>query len=400
MNDDDVRGAGGTDVIIDMDTHFEPGRAWLADYPTLAEKLPTYSVADATVRAQVGDLLALVAEEQRPPYETLLPPGIRAILGQENVAGYGFKGSAMHTPADPVARLAWMDRVGIDATNVLCLEGAGYARYLENRTVAREVIAACNTWLADQVDGYADRLMPATSIDLTDIESAIAELTRMRGRGSRTFLIAPIPVPGVPPMHRYFEPLWSAAEDLGMVALVHVGAGCNAYDPAWANYDDGMVLRQLGATQSHQAVMLMVNGMVFGGVFDRHPKLTLVIAEFGVHWFAGTVEHMDARGPAIVESQIYMGHYPYELTPAEFVQRNIRITPLPRLHQTPLRTMERYPDCVIFSSDYAHNESNHEPTAHYDALLADLPADAKRRFMGGNIAECYSRMGDPLVARR
>lgn len=384
-------------MIIDVDTHFEPGRAWLADYPRLAAGLPPYSVAESTMRAQVGDLLALVPEDQRPSRDVLLPPGIRAILGEERRDGYGFAGSAMHTPADPVARLAWMDEVGIDAANVLCLEGAGYARYLDDRALAREAIIGCNTWLADQVDGYADRLMPATSIDPADMDAAIAELARMRARGSRTFLIAPIPVPGIPPMHPYFEPLWSAAEDLGMAALVHVGAGCNAYDPAWGNYDDGMVLRQLGAVQGHQAVMLMMNGMVFGGVFDRHPKLTLLLAEFGVHWFAGTVEHMEARGPAIVESEIYMGRYPYELTPAEFVQRNIRVTPLPRMHQTPLRTIERYPECVVFSSDYAHNESNPAPTAHYDALLTDLPAATKARFMGENIAECYARMGDPLA---
>ena len=385
-------------MIIDVDTHFEPGRAWLAEYPALAAQLPTYSVAESTMRAQVGDLLALVPEDERPSRDVLLPPGIRAILGEEKRDGYGFAGSAMHTPADPVARLAWMDEVGTDAANVLCLEGAGCARFLDDRAVARDAIVACNTWLADQVDGYADRLMPATSVDLTDMDAAIAELTRMRARGSRSFLIAPIPGPGIPPLHPYFEPLWSAAVDLGMMALVHVGAGCNAYDPAWGNYDDGMVLRQLGATQGHQAVMLMMNGMVFGGVFDRHPKLTVLLAEFGVHWFAGTVEHMEARGPAIVESEIYMGHYPYELTPAEFVQRNIRVTPLPRMHQTPLRTIERYPECVVFSSDYAHNESNPAPTAHYDALLADLPATAKARFMGANIAECYARMGDPLAA--
>jgi uncharacterized protein len=380
-----------------MDTHFEPGRAWLTEYPKLADRLPPYSVASATVQAQVGDLLALVPEDRRPPYEVLLPPGIRAILGEEKVKGYAFEGSAMRTPADPVARLAWMDRVGIDVTNVLCLEGASYARTITDRSFAREVIAACNTWLADQVDGHANRMMPATSLDLTDLDWAIAELARMRARGSRCFLISPIPLPGLPPMHRYFEPLWSAAEDLGMVALVHVGAGGNAYDPAWSNIDDGMIMRQLGAAQGHQAVSLMMNGMVFGGVFDRHPKLTLLFAEFGVHWFAGTVEHMEARGPGVVESQIYMGPYPYELTPAEFVQRNIRITPLPRLHQTPRHTMSCYPDCVVFSSDYAHNESNPEPLAHYDTLMADVAPEVKRRFLGANIAECYARMGDPLV---
>src|SRR5438270_791346 len=46
--------------VIDIDTHFEPGRSWLGDHPDLAAQLPEYSVAIATVRAQVGDLLAAV----------------------------------------------------------------------------------------------------------------------------------------------------------------------------------------------------------------------------------------------------------------------------------------------------------------------------------------------------
>ena len=387
--------------VIDVDTHFEPGRDWLADYPLLAARLPEYSVAEATVQAQVGDLLAGIPEDRRPPREELLPPRIAAILGEEKVEGYGFAGSSMHTPADPTARLAWMDHVGIDVTNVLCLEGASYARTLDDRAFAREVIGACNTWLADQVDGHSDRLMPATALELGDMDWAIAELTRMRARGSRSFLIAPVPVPGLPPMHPYFEPLWSAAEDLGMTAEVHVGSGYNSFDPAWANDADGMVLRQLGACQNHQAVQIMLNGMVFAGVFDRHPTLTLVFAEFGVHWFAGTVDHMEARGPAVPESAIYMGEYRYALTPAEFVRRNVRVTPLPRAHQTPLDLLARYPECVVFSSDYAHNESNPEPVAHYDALLADVDAAIKRSFMGANIEDCFARMGDPLpVANR
>jgi predicted TIM-barrel fold metal-dependent hydrolase len=384
-------------VIIDMDTHFEPGRAWLADYPSLAARLPEFSVAEATVRAQVGDLLALVPAERRPGMKELLPPGIAAILGEVKVDGYGFEGSTMHTPGDAVERLAWMDRVGIDAANTICLQGADYASTLADRVLARKAIETCNTWLADRVEGYQHRLLPLTSIDATDIEWSVAELTRMRARGSRSFLIDTLPVPGYPPMHERYERLWSAAEDLGMVAFVHAGHAPASFDPAWANYPEGMVLRQLGASQSNQSAILMLNGMVFGGVFDRHPKLTIVFAELGIHWFAGAVQHMESRGPAIPESGIYMGRYPYELTPAEFVARNVRITPLPRAHQSPVRLLEDYPECVIFSSDYAHNESNPEPTAHYDALLAGVDPDVRASFLGGNIADCYARMGDPVT---
>ena len=384
--------------VIDVDTHFEPGRAWLEHYPKLADRLPEYSVAESTLRATVGDLMANVPPDERPTRDQLMPPGIAAILGEEKVADYGFDGSAMHTLADPRARLAWMDTVGVDAANVICLEGASYARYLDDRSLAREAIGACNTWLADQVSGHESRLMPLSCLDATDIDWSIAELTRMRVRGSRAFLIGTLPAPRIPPMHPYYERLWSAAEDLGMMAVVHIGYNPTSFDPAWANSSDMMVLRQLGVCQGHQSVQLMMNGMVFGGVFDRHPNLTLLFAEFGLHWFAGTVDHMEARGPRLPESAVYMGHYPYELTPSEFVRRNIRVTPLPRAHQSPVRLLADYPECVVFSSDYAHNESNPEPTAHYDKLLSGIDPGVRSKFLGGTIAESFARMGDPLPA--
>ena len=91
------------------------------------------------------------------------------------------------------------------------------------------------------------------------------------------------------------------------------------------------------------------------------------------------------------------GAYPYELTPAEAVRRHVRVTPLPRRHQSPLGTLAVLPECVVFSSDYAHNEGNPEPTADYEELLADVDPVLRRRFLGGNIADCFERMGDPLA---
>jgi hypothetical protein len=33
---------------------------------------------------------------------------------------------------------------------------------------------------------------------------------------------------------------------------------------------------------------------------------------------------------------------------------------------------------------------------HYEKELASLPAEAKAAFFGGNIADCFARMGDPI----
>jgi uncharacterized protein len=385
--------------VIDVDSHFEPGGSWLDDHPSLRDRLPAFDTAEVTTKIIAGDILADVPRDEWPSWEELAPPGIAAIAGREQKPDdYGYEGSSMHGATDAASRVAWLDQNGIDLESVICLEGMINARFLDDRDLARDVVHTCNTWLADAVDGHTDRLMPVTCLDFHDVDGAVAEMTRMRARGSRTFMIGTIPVPGVPIMHPTFEPIWSAATDLGMIAMLHVGYQPAKFDRAWSNTaGDMMLLRQLGVSQGHQSVELMLNGMVFGGTFDRHPELTVLIAECGLHWFAGTVEHMDARDARrMPEARLYMGDYPFDLSPAEFVRRNVRVTPLPRRHQSPVPLLETFPECVVFSTDYNHNEGSGTPTAYYDELLAGVDAGRRAAFLGDTIAASYARMGDPL----
>jgi predicted TIM-barrel fold metal-dependent hydrolase len=386
-------------TVIDVDSHFEPGPAWLHDTPELRDRLPAFDTAEVTTKIVAGDILGNVPRDQWPPWEQLLPPGIAAIAGtEEKPDDYGYEDSSMHGATDAATRVAWLDSNGIALESVICLEGMLNARFLDDRRLARDVIHACNSWLADAVDGHTERLLPVTCLDFGDVDEAIAELTRMRARGSRAFLIGTVPVPGVPIMHPQFDPIWSAATDLGMIALLHIGYQPASFDPAWANTaGDMMLLRQLGVSQGHQSVQLMLNGMVFGGTFDRHPDLTVLIAECGLYWFEGTLDHMDSRDARThAEARLYMGDYPFDLSPSEFVRRNVRITPLPRLHQSPRRLLETYPECVVFSSDHNHNEGSSTPTAHYAEVLDGVDPVRVDGFLGANIAGAYARMGDPL----
>ncbi|HZP28735.1 MAG TPA: amidohydrolase family protein [Acidimicrobiia bacterium] len=385
--------------VIDADSHFEPGPAWLDTAPDLRERLPDFDTAEVTTKIVAGDILANVPRDEWPAWEELLPPGILAIAGKaEKPDDYGYEGSSMHGATDPASRVAWLDDNGIDLENVICLEGMINARFLDDRALARDVITACNSWLADAVDGYTDRLLPVTCLDFSDVGAAVREMARMRERGSRAFLIGTIPVPGVPVMHPRFEPIWSAATDLGMIALLHVGYQPASFDPAWANTaGDMMLLRQLGVSQGHQSVELMLNGLIFGGTFHRHPALTVLIAECGLYWFAGALDHMDSRDARVQpEARLYMGEYPFDLSPSEFARRNVRITPLPRRHQSPVALLEQYPECVVFSSDFNHNEGSGTPTGYYRDLLAGVDEPVVAGFMGSNLAACYERMGDPL----
>ena len=171
-------------MIIDVDAHAEPTPSWLDDSP-LAARMPKQDQGEVTMKFVAGDLLEDVPRDQWPALEQLLPPGMAAIAGKERVEGFAYDDANQRGVADPPKRVAWLDSVGIDAQNVICLEGLTVTRFMHDRPLAREVISACNTWMADAHDGYTDRLWPVTALDFTDLDWAIAELTRMRARGSR-----------------------------------------------------------------------------------------------------------------------------------------------------------------------------------------------------------------------
>lgn len=377
-------------AVIDVDAHYEPGPAWLDSYPDLRARVPQVSPAHRFA-AVFDDLLRDVPEEDRPPLEAMLPPGLAVLAGDEKLEG--FEGAEMFPVTDAATRVAWLDEVGIDAQNVICLEGLSLSRLAED--VRREAISRCNDWLAEQTSDGGGRLLPVASIDYDDLDLAIAEITRMRERGSRSFLVPGAPIDGRPAMHPDFDRLWSAATDLGMVAMVHVGFTPARFDPGYANTAGDMyAFRQIDLCQTHQSAQVLMNALVFGGVFERHPTLTVLFCEQNVGWFPYTVEHMDSRVTG--EVTLFAGEYPFPLLPSEYVRRNIRITPVPRAHQSPIPFFERLPECIVFSSDYPHFEGSPEPTRFYDEHLAGVGDADRLAFLGGNIAESYRRMGDPL----
>src|SRR5258708_33609014 len=73
-------------TVIDIDSHFEPGDDWLKPYPKLAARLPKLNPALLAVDTICGDLLHDVPEDRRPPLESLYPPGLMVLFGQEKAA--------------------------------------------------------------------------------------------------------------------------------------------------------------------------------------------------------------------------------------------------------------------------------------------------------------------------
>ena len=392
--------------VIDIDSHFEPTLDWLDEFPALKKRLPELYPTDDPRFAMAtpemfawfvsDDLLRGVPREQRMPIERIVTSGMRDLYDPGRGPEVGYPGSDMHPPLTETSqRLSWMDKQGIDIENVISGTAYTLTRAIKDPALGMDALEAINTWISERLSDAHGRLMVAANLRFEDLDWATQELGRMRERGCRTFLFPSEPTGDLPPNHSAYDRFWSAATDLGMVPIVHVGLSPAIYHPAWANTEDPAIIRVISVLQPAQQAQVFLNAMVIGGVFERHPTLTIVFAEHGIDWITPSTFRMDAlASPGL--SPLLVGDYKLPLSPAEYVRRNIRVTPLPVAHELPNATLEFLPEIPVFSSDYPHFEGNGDPRAHYEKELAPLSSEAKASFLGDNIAECFARMGDPI----
>jgi predicted TIM-barrel fold metal-dependent hydrolase len=400
--------------IVDVDAHQEPAPDWLDDVPLLKDQLvgrkfpesdpQIYLEApsrDAAVEVAAFGFTDGVQARRRPdrrvPLRTLATPFMEEAFGVgpgEPAAGFVYEGADQHQPIDAERRVRWLDEAGIAIQTLIPLKGLHLASRVEDPLLGMRAIEHLNTYLSERLDGYTDRLNVVTSLRYENIEWAVRELTRMRARGSRSFYVPGGPVRLVPPYDAYFDPVWAAACDLGMIGVLHIGAA-PIYDgqPGWVNTDDPSMLRYLATTNMHGVAVMMLNSLVFGGVFERFPDFALQISEFGLGWLPFTLQQMDGKaGPA---GQRLVGRYSYTLKPSEFVRRNVRISGLPGQDSAPV--LEIAPECLAFASDYPHFEGTPRPVEYYLPNFETCEPGLRNGYFGRNMLDAYARMGQPLV---
>jgi aminocarboxymuconate-semialdehyde decarboxylase len=171
---------------------------------------------------------------------------------------------------DPAARIADMDRLGIDVQAVSCTPFVLYADAPAD--VALAVAQANNDSLAAVAGARGDRFAPLASVPLQDPEAAARELTRAAGLGLRGAEI-PARAGDLDLDDPRLDPFWSAAEELGVALCIHPFEASPrgplaryALSPLVGNlFDTGLAATLL----------------VLGGVLERHPRLRIVLYHGG-----------------------------------------------------------------------------------------------------------------------
>ena len=245
-----------------------------------------------------------------------------------------------------------------------------------------------NTWLAEECAGAPERHVGLAHLPMWDVELATEELRWAADAGLRG---ANFPAPRTwlrPYNDRAWEPFWGAAEKLAMPLSTHSGAG----DPAVFQGPELVALMSIesGGWFSRRAAHLMI----FGGVFERHPDLTLVLTEQPGQWWNYLVDELDSVHMATASEGPLARQVPKR--PSEYLHRNVFIGAsfLSRA-EAHGAVRDGYADRVMWGSDYPHMESTWQVGATpYSQLslrfsLAGLDEATVRAMVGGTACQVY-----------
>jgi 2,3-dihydroxybenzoate decarboxylase len=278
-------------------------------------------------------------------------------------------------------RLSEMDDAGIDI-QVLSLTSPGLQVELDAER-ARENARFANDYLAKVIAQHPDRFRGFAALPLQDPAAAARELERAVSQDGLCGALVNDCISG--PGGRYldapaYDELWSAVESLGVPLYLHPGS-----PPAdrWRVIDGRPEL--YGATWSWAAE---VSGhalrLLFGGVFDRHPGVTLILGHMG-EFLPFQRSRLDSRHATIATST------PLQRAPSAYLGTNIVFTNSGVFSPAVMlgAVLEVGTDAVMFSVDYPY-ESSHEAVQGFERTT--LSAADKEKIAHGN-AERLLRIG-------
>ena len=127
--------------------------------------------------------------------------------------------------------------------------------------------------------------------------------------------------------------------------------------------------------------------MIFSGVFERYPRLTLAIVEFELAWVPHVLSSMDYTYRERHGEAIY--RFKDGMLPSDFFRRNVVLSFQEDAVGIRLRDLIGV-DNMMWGSDYPHSESTFPQSRKILAeILAGVPEDEQAKIVGGNTARVY-----------
>jgi predicted TIM-barrel fold metal-dependent hydrolase len=362
--------------IISADDHVNPPAT------IYSERLPR-DLRDRAPRVERrGDREVVVFEGTEKPFSNL--QGSAGVDAKSIEVWSKSKKVGRRGGWDPAARIEDMDLDGVDAQVLFGSgDGGGIEIRSENRPLRFAMMQVYNDWLAEHCKAYPKRTVGIAEIPHWDIELAIAEAKRAAKLGLRGVLISAIPAyQDSPPEDKpytdpYYEPLWSALEELRMPINMHLGT-----KPLTRGLL-GNIMVQVSVNKSMMSEPIA--SFIFSGVLMRHPELKLVSVESGIGWMAFLVPWMDATW----NKHRHHTQSKLEEPPSFYFHRQVFGTFIDDVVGVRNRDIIGV-DNIMWSSDYPHINSSWPNSREYiEKHFGDVPEAERAKMVGGNAAHVY-----------
>ncbi len=286
---------------------------------------------------------------------------------------------------DPELRLQDQDLDGIQGEVIYGILGAGMR--LNDPEAATEVTRIYNEWVAEFCQTHPDRFAGIACISNHNMEDALNEIERVAKRGVLRGLEIPLEPDMRPLWDPYWGPLWAAVNESRLPLHFHtIGGGrpdTSGYPPlvqrqAWAVYITGF--------QIQMAHVLMA--MIYSGVLERHPDLTLVIGESGIGWIPYVLEHMD------LEWEDQFKDLTLTMRPSEYWYRQCKATY--QSDKVGIKLLDHLGvGNIMWGSDFPHPDGVWPDSQEFIQVeLGHLPEDMRYKIVCENAARLY---GFPLT---
>jgi aminocarboxymuconate-semialdehyde decarboxylase len=188
-----------------------------------------------------------------------------------------------HNAWDPKARIKEMDmtEVGMQVLSTIPVLFNYFAKPQHTQETARFF----NDHIAQCVAYHPDRFIGIGTVPMQDMDAAIKEMERCIKELKMPGLEIGSNINSLNLGDPFFEPFWQAAEELGCCIFVHPWEmmGEKEMEKYWLPWLVGM------PAETSRAIC----SMIFGGVFERHPRLRVAFAHGGGSFplTIGRIEH-------------------------------------------------------------------------------------------------------------
>jgi predicted TIM-barrel fold metal-dependent hydrolase len=322
---------------------------------------------------QTGDFLVC------PPLRPFNPTQLGcAGIPPEQLETFAKGGYASCRPGswDPVERLKDMDLDGLGAEIFYC--GYGMSLFSHpDEAFQRDAHRAYNDWAAEYASYAPTRLLPVANISMTDPESDLRELQRVKKLGFRGIFVSNDPLPE----RRYDNPMWdtfwTVVEEYELPVNVHILTRQGGPQVGANPIVDGVVL-PVPAFRS-------IAEMITGGVFDKHPRLKLVSVENDIGWLPNYLKRLEwyswRFGPRFPQ---------LKMNAAEYWKRQVYATfqdDVPGIRCRDLIGVDK----LMWGSDYPHFDSTFPKSREaIERNFEGVPEAEQELILGQNMVRLYN----------